>query len=92
MSFTPQAPPTGFGDSGMGMSYGDLLAPPPSYADSVMYSKPHGGEMQDEAFAGGGAGGRSSFGGDAGTHTTITLAQALNGSAPTGDQTLNPKP
>jgi hypothetical protein len=75
------APPMG---GSMGMSYGDLLAPPPSYADSVMYSKPPGEIQSQEEYVtggGGGGGGGNGFGGggDAGGHQTITLSQALSG-------------
>lgn len=38
----PVAPVASHSASAMGVSYGDLLAPPPSYADSVMYSDPVG--------------------------------------------------
>jgi sorting nexin-1/2 len=36
----PAPPATAMSSSAIGASYGDLLAPPPSYADSVMYSRP----------------------------------------------------
>lgn len=38
----PAAPVATHSASAMGVSYGDLLAPPPSYADSVMYADPVG--------------------------------------------------
>ena len=38
----PVAPVATHSASAMGVSYGDLLAPPPSYADSVMYADPVG--------------------------------------------------
>lgn len=62
--------------SGMGMSYGDLLAPPPSYADSVMFSKPPGEiTAQNEATV---ATPMPSVGGELGA-PTVSLSQVLTG-------------
>lgn len=54
--------------AGDGMTYGDLLAPPPSYADSVMYTQP---EIQPSADAAINSGG-GAIGGGAAT-TTVFL-------------------
>ena len=51
--------------AGDGMTYGDLLAPPPSYADSVMYTQP---EIQPSADAA-----TNDGGGGIGAATTMTV-------------------
>jgi hypothetical protein len=42
-SVASSPPASGTSASAVGASYGDLLAPPPSYADSMMYSRPPDG-------------------------------------------------
>lgn len=45
----PPPPAPAMGASAAGASYGDLLAPPPSYADSMMYSRPPEGFARSAA-------------------------------------------
>ena len=45
----PPPPPPAMSASAVGASYGDLLAPPPSYADSMMFSRPPEGFARSAA-------------------------------------------